>query len=80
MHPNDKVFALQRAVSLVEKAGEPRNVIEDLRERGREVVCRLRVLENRPRVLRMPQAGTLTRWPQPRLHRLRTRKGPRKYA
>jgi hypothetical protein len=42
MHPNDKVFALQRAVSLVEKAGEPRNVIEDLRELLAEAIAEAR--------------------------------------
>jgi hypothetical protein len=36
MHPNDKVFALQRAVSLVEKAGE------DLRELLAEAIAEAR--------------------------------------
>lgn len=32
MHPNDKLYALERALILAEQHGEPRNVIEDLRE------------------------------------------------
>lgn len=32
IHPNDRVYALSRAVSLAEQAGEPRNVVEDLRQ------------------------------------------------
>ena len=32
MHPNDKLYALERALILAEKAGEPANVIADLRE------------------------------------------------
>lgn len=42
MHPNDKVFALHRAVSLAEKAGEPRNVIEDLRTLLQEAIAEAR--------------------------------------
>lgn len=32
MHPNDKLYALDRAVQLAEEHGEPRNVVEDLRQ------------------------------------------------
>lgn len=32
MHPNDRLYALDRAVALSEEHGEPRNVVEDLRE------------------------------------------------
>ena len=32
MHPNDKLYALERALILAEKCGEPANVIADLRE------------------------------------------------
>lgn len=32
IHPNDKVYALSRAVALAEQADEPRNVVEDLRQ------------------------------------------------
>jgi len=32
MHPNDKAYALERALILAEKAKEPANVIADLRE------------------------------------------------
>ena len=32
MHPNDKLYALERAVEMAEKHGESRGVIEDLRE------------------------------------------------
>ncbi len=32
MHPNDKLYALERAVANAEKLGEDRKVIEDLRE------------------------------------------------
>lgn len=32
MHPNDKLYALERALILAEKAGEPANVVTDLRE------------------------------------------------
>lgn len=32
MHPNDKLYALERAVQNAEKLGEDRKVIEDLRE------------------------------------------------
>ena len=31
MHPNDKVYALDRAVKLAEQHGEDRAVVEDLR-------------------------------------------------
>jgi len=31
MHPNDKLYALERALILAEKAGEPANVVADLR-------------------------------------------------
>ena len=32
MHPNDKLYALDRAVKLAEEHGEPANVIADLRQ------------------------------------------------
>jgi len=32
MHPNDKLYALDRAVKLAEEHGEPRNVVEDLKQ------------------------------------------------
>jgi hypothetical protein len=32
MHPNDRLYALDRAVELAEKHGEPRNVVEDLKQ------------------------------------------------
>ena len=32
MHPNDKLYALERAVQLAEKHGESRHVIEDLKQ------------------------------------------------
>ncbi len=32
MHPNDKLYALERAMFLAEKHGEPAVVIADLRE------------------------------------------------
>lgn len=32
MHPNDKLYALERALALAIKHGEDRKVIEDLRE------------------------------------------------
>lgn len=32
MHPNDKLYALERAVANAEKLGEDRKVIEDLRQ------------------------------------------------
>ena len=32
VHPNDRVYALERAVRLVEQHGEDRKVLEDLRE------------------------------------------------
>ena len=38
MHPNDKAYALERALILAEKAGEPANVIADLRELRDEAV------------------------------------------
>lgn len=31
LHPNDKVYALQRALRLAEQAGETANVVNDLR-------------------------------------------------
>lgn len=32
IHPNDRVYALERAVRLAEQHGEEREVLEDLRE------------------------------------------------
>ncbi|HYG07718.1 MAG TPA: hypothetical protein VD865_15100 [Stenotrophomonas sp.] len=32
IHPNDRVYALERAVRLAEQHGEDRKVLEDLRE------------------------------------------------
>ena len=32
MHPNDKLYALDRAVKLAEEHGEPWNVVEDLKQ------------------------------------------------
>lgn len=32
MHPNDKLYALDRAVENAEKCGEDRKVVEDLRQ------------------------------------------------
>lgn len=32
MHPNDKLYALSRAVALAEQHGEDRAVIEDLKQ------------------------------------------------
>ena len=38
MHPNDKAYALERAVILAEQSGEPTNVTNDLKELRDEAV------------------------------------------